>query len=107
MSELFAPSPGQPFNVEQNKVRNSVATTWTAVGPGPVDRPISVYGVQWDGASGSSLQLRDRDGDIWYTRTSEGGTGIDLFITPLPLYNVIEYFDSSGSNTIIIYGVYM
>ena len=107
MSVIYTPESGAPFNAEQNKVRNSIATTWTVVGTGPADRGVNVCGIKWDGASGSYLQIRDRESDIWYEVTSDGGGGIDLFINPLPLYTKFEYYDSGGSNTIIIYGVYV
>ncbi|KKL86195.1 hypothetical protein LCGC14_1947150 [marine sediment metagenome] len=108
MTTIFAPSPGQPFNVELNKVRGSVSGSWTSVSPGPNDRAIEVYGVYWSSTNvGATLQIRDREEDEWYSYTGDGTVAIDLFITPLPLYTQFEYFDSVGSNTIIIYGKYI
>jgi len=103
----YASNPGHPFNAEHNKVRVSVSGSWTTVGQ-ESDRAINVVGVKWDGESGSYLQIRDRDGDIWYNFTSEGSNDtIDLFVSPIPLFTKFEYFDSTGSNTIVIYGTYV
>lgn len=107
MVNIYTPEPGTPFNVGYNKVRNSEAAAWTVVGDGPTNRAVNIYGVKWDGSSGSYLQLRDKEEDEWYAFTSDGGAGIDLFINPLPLYTDLEYYDSEGNNTIIIYGVYV
>ena len=107
MSTIFATSPGHPFNAAHNKVRNSVSAIWTPVGEGTANLAVNVYGIYYDGASGSALQIRDNEDDIWYAFTSDGGSGIDLFINPLPLYTTFDYYDSTGSNTIIIYGVYV
>ena len=107
MAVIFAPSPGQPFNVKQNKVRGSVSGSWTAVGTGPDDRAVEVHGVYWSSTNvGATLQIRDRESDEWYSFTGDGTAAIDLFILSLPLYTQFEYFDSVGSNTIIIYGRY-
>ena len=108
MTSILAPSPGQPFNIEQNKIRSSVSGSWTVVGPEPYDRAIGVHGVYWSSTNvGATLQIRDRESDEWYNYTGTGTASVDFLTLPLPLYTQFEYFDSVGSNTIIIYGVYI
>lgn len=105
----FAPSPGQPFSIEQNKVRSSVSGSWTAIGPGgPDDRAVEVHGVYWSSTNvGATLQIRDRESDEFYNYTGTGTVAIDFLTLPLPLYTQFEYFDSIGSSTIIVYGKYI
>lgn len=107
----FNPTAGQPFSVEQNKMRASVQNTWTAIAfdDNNKDRGILVHGVLWSGSSsGDVLRIRDREGDIWYQNTSTGGPWtVDEFTSSRPLYTQFDYWDSSGDNTIIIYGTYI
>jgi len=108
MANIFAPSPGQPFNVEQNKVRGSVSGSWTKVGTGPDDRAVEIHGIYWSSVNvGATLQIRDRERDEWYSYTGDGSLAIDLLVLGLPLYTQLEYFDSVGNNTIIVYGKYI
>lgn len=110
----FAPSPGQPFNIAAHKIRNSEASTWTALADITTpDRAVAVHGIYWSSiVSGSTLQIRDRDEDEWYYYTAQTSgllriPTIDYLTLPTPLYTQFEYLDSEGSNTIIIYGVYI
>lgn len=109
MADNIAISPGQPFNIKLNKVRSSVSGSWTSVASETADRGTLIHGVYWScDISGSTLYIRDRDEDVWYSYICNGGTpAIDLFTLSLPLLTKFEYFDSVGSNTIIIYGVYI
>ena len=111
MTTFIMPSAGQPFNVEQNKVRGSEQATWTAIADDDnnKDRGILVHGVLWSGSSaGEALQIRDREGDVWYQQVSTGGHSlVDEFTSGRPLYTKFEYYDSEGSNIIIIYGTYI
>ena len=102
-------SAGQPFNTSFNKIGSSVSGSWTAVASETPDRGVKIHGVYWScTTSGSTLQIRDREGDEWYSYICDGGTpAIDLFALPLPLFTQFTYFDSVGSNTIIIYGTYI
>ena len=106
---LIAISSGQPFNTNFNKVRSRVSGSWTSIASETADRGTLIHGVYWScPTSGSTLQIRDRDGDEWYSYICDGGTpAIDLFALPLPIFTQFEYFDSVGSNTIIIFGVYI
>lgn len=105
---MFIPEAGHPFNTAANKVRNTISAAWTKLGEGPEDRAVTIVGVRWDGASGSYLQIRDKEDDVWYTITSDGETGaIDLFINPLTLYTPFDYYDSTGNSTLIVYGAYV
>ena len=107
----FMPTSGQPFGVEQNKVRATVAHTWTAFADDEngKDRAIAVHGVLWSGsADGATLLLRDREGDIWFQHVQATTPFvIDEFTSIRPIYTQFEYWDSTGSNTIIIYGTYI
>ncbi len=109
MATILTPNPGQPFNVEQNKVRNSTSGSWTAIADDEfnADRGVLVHGVKWDGVSGKILQIRDREGDIWYDITSTGDTDVDQFASARPLYTKFEYLSSTVGSTIIIYGTYI
>jgi len=108
MTTIFTPSPGQPFNIEQNKVRGSVSGSWTTIGPGPHDRAVAIHGIYWSSINvGAVLQIRDREEDEWYNYTGTGTVAVDFLTTSLPLYTQLEYFDSVGSNTIILYGKYV
>lgn len=100
---------GQPFNAAFNKVGSSVSGSWTSIASDTADRGVKAHGVYWScTTSGSTLQIRDRDEDVWYSYECDGGTAaIDLFALPLPLFTQFEYFDSVGSNVIIIYGIYI
>jgi hypothetical protein len=108
MTTLFAPSSGQPFNVEQNKIRASVSGSWTSIASGTPDRGVEAHGVYWSCITpGAILQIRDREGDEWYKFTATGALAIDFLTLSLPLYTQFEYFDSVGGNVIIIYGKYV
>lgn len=104
----IAISAGQPFNIEANKVRSSVSGSWTSIASGTPDYGVEVHGVYWSSTNvGATLQIRDRENDEWYNYTGDGTAAIDSLTISLPLYTQFEYFDSVGSNTIIIYGVYI
>lgn len=107
--EIFAITSGQPFNVEQNKIRNSVSGSWTAIAASTSNRAVEVHGVYWSCTTiGATLQISDRENDVWYNCICDGSTpGIDLFALAIPLYTQFEYFDSTGTNIIIIYGTYI
>ena len=108
MANIFAPSPGQPFNVEQNKIRGSVSGSWTSIAAATPDRAVKVCGVYWSSTNvGATLQIRDRESDTWYNYTGTGTAVVDFLTLPLPLYSKFEYFDSVGGNTIIVYGEYI
>ncbi len=106
---IYAISAGQPFSIEANKVRNSVSGSWTAIADITThNRGVSAVGVYWSSTNvGATLQIRDREEDEWYSYTGDGTVAIDLLSIPLPLFTKFEYFDSVGSNDIIIYGVYI
>ena len=114
-TQNFAVSPGQPFNIEANKVRTSVSSSWTTIAADTTpDRAVAVHGIYWSSiTSGSILQIRDREEDEWYYYKAYETSGllriptIDYLTLPTPLFTQFEYFDSEGSNTIIIYGVYI
>ena len=105
----IAISAGQPFNTNFNKVRSSVSGSWTSIASETADKGTLMHGVYWSClTSGATLQIRDRDEDVWYSYVCDGNTPtIDLFTLSLPVFTQFEYFDSVGSNTIIIYGVYI
>ena len=115
MTSTFAPSPGQPFNVEAHKIRSSAASSWTTIAADTTpNRAVAVHGIYWSSTtSGSTLQIRDREEDEWYYYKAYESSGllriptIDYLTLPAPLYTQFEYLDSTGSNTIIIYGVYI
>lgn len=110
----IAITAGHPFNILDNKIRSSAAGAWTAIADDTTpDRPVAVHGVYWSSiTSGSTLQIRDRDEDEWYYYTPPN-TGIlrnptiDYLTLPIPVFTKFEYLDSVGSNTIIIYGVFL
>lgn len=108
MTNLFVPNPGQPFNVEQNKIRGSVSGSWTSIAGDTPDRAVKVHGVYWSSTNvGATLQIRDRENDVWYNYTGTGTAAVALLALSLPLYSTFEYFDSVGGNTIIVYGTYI
>jgi len=111
-------SSGQPFNIPTNNVLNSVSGSWTLMGDSVKGRAVRVQGIYWSSTTpGAYLQIRDviqqpnditRTGVVWYDAQCLGGAAaIDLFQAHLTLFTPFEYFDSEGSNTIIIYGEYV
>jgi len=108
MTVSFTPSPGQPFNVAQNKIGSSVSGSWTQLGEGPDDRAMEITAVYWSSTNiGATLQIRDRENDVAYDYTGDGTVAIDMLALPLPLYTQLQYFDSIGGSTIIVYGKYI
>lgn len=111
-------SSGQPFNLPQNTALNSVSGSWTVIGNAVNGRAVRIQGIYWSSTTpGAYIQIRDivnqpndipRTGAIWYDAQCLGGSAsIDLFQAHLTLFTPFEYFDSEGSNTIIIYGEFV
>jgi len=109
---------GQPFNLPQNVTLNSVSGSWTTIGDAVKGRAVRIQGIYWTSTTpGATLQIRDiaRDangneapGAVWYDAQCLGGSvAIDLFQAHLTLFTPFEYYDSEGSNSIIIYGEYV
>jgi len=109
---------GQPFNIPANTTLNSVSGSWTTFGDAVKGRAVRVQGIYWSSTTpGAYLQIRDviqtandtpRTGVVWYDAQCLGGTAsIDLFQSHLTLFTPFQYFDSEGSNIIIIYGEYV
>ena len=117
-SYRVAVSSGQPFNLPQNMTLNSVSGSWTTIGDVVKGRAVRIQGIYWTSTTpGATLQIRDtvhqpddleRPGAVWYDAQCLGGSAaIDLFQAHLTLFTPFEYYDSDGSNTIIIYGEYV
>lgn len=111
-------SSGQPFNIPENIVQNTASGSWTTVGDAIPNRAVRVQGIYWTSTTpGASLQIRDilrqRDGSkgpgvTWYEAQCFGGApAVDLFQAHLTLFSPFQYFDSEGSNVLIIYGEYV
>lgn len=121
---------GKPLKLS---IDSSVSGSWTELGAN--QRTQGMYGTQITGVlwtdsstfvepkftspgyyvspdSGSYLQLRDKFGDIFYTQKSagtsqlEGGAVIDILDLPIVMEFPISYFDSTGSNSIVIFAEY-
>jgi len=114
-------SSGQPFNLPENNVLNSVSGSWTRGFDALKGfRPVRVQGIYWTSVTpGAILRIRDiqrtitggateTPGAIWYEGQCFGGDpAIDLFPAHLTLFAPFEYYDSEGGNSIIIYGEYV
>jgi len=109
---------GQPFNIPQNNVYESVADEWTRIGAAVPGRPCRVQGIYWTSSNaGAVLTIRDVlktpqgediEGAVWYEAQCMGGAAsVDMFPAHLTLFTPFEYYDTDGDNIIIIYGEYI
>jgi len=112
---------GQPFNIKENKVINSVSGSWTNIADATAWRAVRIQGVYWDATTvGTTLYIRDvervptntgfiiKPGAVWYTADCLGGSpAVDQFTSHLTLFTPFQYFDTGGGNTIIIYGEFV
>jgi len=118
-SKRVSVSSGQPFNIPQNNITNSVSGSWQRIGDAVATRAVRVQGVYWSTeVVGAKLLIRDvqrvgigvtQPGVIWYDADCLGpGPAIDLFPAHLTLFLPFEYYSSgSAGDTIIIYGEFV
>ena len=102
----------QPFNIPQNSVALSVSGSWAPIGDAAPGRGVRIQAIYWSTTTpGARLRIRDiigkAPGGIWYDATCLGGEPcLDMLPQHLTLFAPFEYFDSEGSNTIVLYGEY-
>jgi len=108
-------APGQPFNIDENSVTNSIPGSWITFGEAGAGRAVRVQGVYWSATiPGAVLQIRDirpplKPGAIWYDAVCIGGIpALDQFAAHLTLFSPFQYYVSgSAGDEIIIYGEYL
>ena len=118
-SKRVAAASGQPFNIPENNVANSVSGSWEKIGEAVSKRAVRVQGVYWSTEiAGAKLLIRDIErhvggvdqaGAIWYDADCLGpGPAVDLFPSHLTLFLPFEYYASgSADDKIVIYGEFV
>lgn len=118
-SKRVAVSSGQPFNIVENIITDSISDSWQRIGDAVKGRAVRVQGVYWSTeVVGAKLLIRDIEryvgetdqaGAVWYEADCLGpGPAVDLFPAHLTLFLPFEYYASgSAGDKIIIYGEFV
>lgn len=118
-SKRIAAASGQPFNIRENNIDNSISGSWERIGEVVAGRAVRVQGVYWSTeVAGAKLLIRDIEkhvggtdaaGAIWYEADCLGPCpAVDLFPAHLTLFLPFEYYASgSADDKIVIYGEFV
>ncbi len=118
-SKRVSAASGQPFNIAENNIENSVSGSWQFIGNAVRGRAVRVQGIYWSTeVTGAKLRIRDiekhvggidQPGAIWYEADCLGpNPAVDLFPAHLTLFLPFEYYSTdSAGDKIIIYGEFV